>query len=72
MLNESQSKQLGQTAAGLADIFTKEVERLIASGGVSPDPFGNYPLGTIMKVALENIAGNSYVDKKAHHNLKKF
>jgi hypothetical protein len=57
MLNESQSKQLEQTAAGLAGIFKKEVERLIASGGVSPDPFGDYPLCTIMYTALENLAG---------------
>lgn len=72
MLNESQSKQLEQTAAGLSDSFKKEVEWLMASGGVSPDPFGEYPLGTVMKVALENIAGNIYVDKKAYKNLKKF
>ena len=72
MLNESQNKQLEQTAAGLADFFKKEVERLVASGGVSPDPFGDYPLGTVMKVALENIAGNSYVDKKVYNNLSKF
>lgn len=72
MLNESQSKQLEQTAAGLSVMFQAEVKRLVASGGVAPDPFGEYPLGTIFKVALENIAGNSYVDKKAYNNLKKF
>ena len=71
MLNELQSKQLEQTAAGLADFFKREVERLIASGGVSPDSAGEYPLSIIFRVALENTLPG-IADKKVYSNLKKF
>lgn len=71
MLNESQSKQLEQTAKSLSDaVFEAEVNRLIASRCDGAAGFSDYPLCTIMNIALENIAGNCYVDKKAY--LKKF
>jgi hypothetical protein len=73
MLNEWQARQLEQTADSLPAMFQAEVKRLIASGGVSPDSAGAYPLSTIFRVALENtLPGIAIVDKKVYNNLKKF
>jgi hypothetical protein len=71
MLNESQNETIKERARSLSDSFYFEVSRLIASGGVSPDSAGEYPLSTIFKVALENLAGK-YGGTEQVRNLRKF
>ena len=72
-LNEEQAKMTVFNIDSIKQLLELEINRLVASGGVQCDNNGDFPLSTIYKVALENIA-NSYgtADKKQYKNLQKF
>ena len=73
MLNEKQQKIVEGRLIKFSEGLEEEVLRLMDSGGIAKDANGDYPLSTIFKVALENLAKQEYMgNRKQYYNLKKF
>ena len=73
MINLEQTDIIKTRASRFSQTFLDEVGRLINTGGVGKDTYGNYPLSDIFKVALENIAYKERItNPSVYTNLKKF